>query len=145
MMTDHVAGSVAEIGTDLTALRPDIAHLAETIRETVEYQTQAAGIRVSGAVGDARSKISDAAGDAQKNVKAASGEIGASIERNPLTAMLIALGVGRSSVRWCARTDKPHQGRRSSRLARAAGWCAVGAPFSRVFPSHSMTSRSWRI
>lgn len=93
-MTDHVAGSVAEIRADLAALRRDIAHLAETMRGTVELQAQAAGIRVSDAVGDARSKIANAAGDAQKNVKAARAEFGGSIERNPLTAVVIALGVG---------------------------------------------------
>jgi ElaB/YqjD/DUF883 family membrane-anchored ribosome-binding protein len=93
-MTNTIAGSAAEIGADLAALRRDVSHLAETMRGVLESQTEAAGLRVSDAVGDARSRISNAAGDAQKNVKAAGGEIGASIERNPLTAMLIALGVG---------------------------------------------------
>jgi len=93
-MTNNVEGPVAEVGAELAALRRDIAHLAETILGMAEHQTQAAGIRVSDAVGDARSKISNAAGDAKKNVKAASAEFGGSIERNPLTAVLIALGVG---------------------------------------------------
>lgn len=93
-MTNTIAGSAADIGADLAALRRDVAHLAETMRGVLETQTEAAGLRVSDAVGDARSRISNAACDAQKNVTAAGGEIGASIERNPLTAMLIALGVG---------------------------------------------------
>ena len=93
-MTNNVAGSAAEIAVDLAALRCDIGHLTETMRDMVEHQARAAGNRVSDAVGDARSKISHAAGDAQKNVKAASAEFGGSIERNPLTAVLIALGVG---------------------------------------------------
>ena len=93
-MTDHVSGSVAEIGADLAALRRDIAHLAEAIRGTAEHQAQAAGIRVSDAVEDVRSKVSNAAEDARNNVKAAGAQFGGGIERNPLTAMLIALGVG---------------------------------------------------
>lgn len=93
-MTNTISGPAADIGADLAALRRDVAHLAETMRGVLETQTEAAGLRVSDAVGDARSRISNAAGDAQKNVKAAGSEIGASIERNPLTAMLIALGVG---------------------------------------------------
>jgi ElaB/YqjD/DUF883 family membrane-anchored ribosome-binding protein len=93
-MTNTIPGSAADIGADLAALRRDVAHLAETMRGVLETQTEAAGLRVSDAVGDTRSRISNAACDAQKNVKAAGGEIGASIERNPLTAMLIALGVG---------------------------------------------------
>ena len=93
-MTPNVEGATADIGADLVALRRDIAHLAEAVRGLVEAQTQAAGVRMSDAMGDARSKISHAAADAQNNVRAASGEIEAAIDRNPLTAVLVALGVG---------------------------------------------------
>ena len=93
-MTDNVEGATADIGTDLAALRRDIAHLAEAIRGLVAVQTQAAGVRLSDTIGDAKSKISNAADDAQDNVRAVSGEIEAAIDRNPLTAVLIALGVG---------------------------------------------------
>ncbi|MGO8738477.1 DUF883 family protein [Rhodoblastus sp.] len=93
-MTPKVDGATADIGADLAALRRDIAHLTETMRGMVEHQTQAAGIHVSSAVDDARSAIANAAGDAQKNVKAASSQFWGGIERNPLTAVLIALGVG---------------------------------------------------
>jgi ElaB/YqjD/DUF883 family membrane-anchored ribosome-binding protein len=93
-MTPNVEGATADIGADLVALRRDIAHLAEAMRGLVEAQTQAAGVRMSDAMGDARSKISHAAEDAQNNVRAASGEIEAAIDRNPLTAVLVALGVG---------------------------------------------------
>ena len=93
-MTPNVEGATADIGADLVALRRDIAHLAEAMRGLVEAQTQAAGVRMSDAMGDARSKISHVAEDAQNNVRAASGEIEAAIDRNPLTAVLVALGVG---------------------------------------------------
>jgi ElaB/YqjD/DUF883 family membrane-anchored ribosome-binding protein len=60
----------------------------------VQHQTQAASDGVSDAVEDAKDRIASTAADAQKRVRAASGEIEASIERNPLTAVLIAFSVG---------------------------------------------------
>jgi len=82
-MTDHVAGSIAEIGADLAALRRDVAHLADTMRAAAERQAQIAGIRASDAVGDARN-----------NIKAVRAQFESGVEHHPLTAMLIALGVG---------------------------------------------------
>ena len=95
-MSESIEGATADIATDLAALRRDIAHLAEAMRGLAAVQTQAAGVRLSGAIGDAKSKISNAADDAQNNVRAASSEIEAAIDRNPLTAVLIAFGVGMS-------------------------------------------------
>jgi ElaB/YqjD/DUF883 family membrane-anchored ribosome-binding protein len=93
-MTRNAEGSAGDLATDLAALRQDVARLAETMSELVRHQTQAAGHRVSDAVGDARDKIASTATDAQDRVRAASGEIEARIERNPLMAMLIAFGIG---------------------------------------------------
>lgn len=83
-----------DLTADLAALRQDVARLAETMRVLVEHQTQAAGARVSEAVGDARDKIASTAAEAQDRIRAAGGDIEAAIERNPLTAVLIAFGVG---------------------------------------------------
>jgi ElaB/YqjD/DUF883 family membrane-anchored ribosome-binding protein len=85
-----------DLAADLAALRRDVARLAETMSALVQQQTQAAGRRVSEAVGDARDRIASGATDAQNRVRVASGEIEACIERNPLTAMLVALGIGMS-------------------------------------------------
>jgi ElaB/YqjD/DUF883 family membrane-anchored ribosome-binding protein len=93
-MSDNIAGARADIGADLAALRRDIAHLADAMRGLVEVQTQAAGVRLTDAVGDAKSKFSNAAEEARNNARAASGELEARIDRNPLTAVLIAAGVG---------------------------------------------------
>jgi len=90
-MTENAEGTA---GADLAALRQDVARLAETVSKLVQHQTQAAGRRVSEAVGDARDKIASGATDAQNRVRATSGEIEACIERNPLMAVLIALGLG---------------------------------------------------
>jgi ElaB/YqjD/DUF883 family membrane-anchored ribosome-binding protein len=95
-MTKSTEGAVGDLAADLAALRQDVARLAETMSELVQHQTGAAGLRASAAVGDARDKIASTAADAQNRVRAARGEIEASIERHPLTAMLIAFGVGLS-------------------------------------------------
>ena len=83
-----------DIAADLAALRRDVARLAETIGKLLQSQTEAAGVGVSEAVGDARDKIANTAAGARDLTRAASGEIEASIERNPLTAVLIAFGIG---------------------------------------------------
>ena len=93
-MTKNAEGANEDFAKDLTAIREDIAHLTETISKLVQHQTQAIGVRTSDAVGDARDKIANTATDAQDRVRVASGEIEASIERNPLTAVLIAFGIG---------------------------------------------------
>jgi ElaB/YqjD/DUF883 family membrane-anchored ribosome-binding protein len=95
-MTTNAEGAAKDIAADLVALRQDVARLAEAIREVVQNQAQAAGHRVSVAVGGTRNKIAGAAVDAQNRVRAGSGEIEAGIERNPLIVALIAFGVGMS-------------------------------------------------
>jgi ElaB/YqjD/DUF883 family membrane-anchored ribosome-binding protein len=93
-MTRSAEDTPPDLAADLAALRRDVARLAETLSALVQQQTQAAGHRVSEAVGGARDRIASTAADAQNRVRAASGEIEAQIERNPLMAVLIALGVG---------------------------------------------------
>jgi ElaB/YqjD/DUF883 family membrane-anchored ribosome-binding protein len=70
-MTEHAEGAAGDFAADLAALRADVAHLAETLGKLVQHQTQ-------------------------DRVRAASGEIEASIRRNPLTAILVAFGIGMS-------------------------------------------------
>jgi ElaB/YqjD/DUF883 family membrane-anchored ribosome-binding protein len=94
IMSRSADDSPGDLAADLAALRRDVARLAETMSALVQQQTQAAGHRVSEAVGDVRDKIASTATDAQDRVRAAGGEIEACIERNPLMSVLIALGVG---------------------------------------------------
>ena len=68
-MTEHAQGAAGDFAADLAALRQDVAHLAETLGKLVQHQTQ-------------------------NRVRAASDEIEAGIRRNPLTAVLIAFGIG---------------------------------------------------
>jgi ElaB/YqjD/DUF883 family membrane-anchored ribosome-binding protein len=90
-MSKNTEGDVA---ADLAAIREDVARLAETIGKLFQRQSQAAGVGVSEAVGDARDKIADTAAEARNLTRAASGGLEASVERNPLTAVLIAFGAG---------------------------------------------------
>ena len=93
-MSRSADDSPGDLAADLAALRRDVARLAETMSALVQQQTQAAGHRVSEAVGDVRDKIASTASDAQDRVRAAGGVFEACIERNPLMSVLIALGVG---------------------------------------------------
>jgi ElaB/YqjD/DUF883 family membrane-anchored ribosome-binding protein len=95
-MSRSADDGAGDLAADLAALRRDVVRLGETLTALVQQQTQAAGHRVSEAVGDARDKIASTAADAQNRVRAVSGEIEAYVERNPLMAVLIALGVGLS-------------------------------------------------
>ena len=95
-MTKSTERTAGDLAADLAALRQDVARLTETMSTLVQHQTQAAGHRVSEAVDDVKVKIASTAADAQSRIRAASGEIGACIEQNPFTAVLIALGVGMS-------------------------------------------------
>jgi len=71
-MTTNAEGTDGDFTADLAALRQDVARLSETASELVQHQVA----------------------DAQENVRAVRGEIGASIQRNPMTAVLIAVGIG---------------------------------------------------
>ena len=102
-MTQNAESATGDITADLAALREDVTRLAETLNGLVQHQTQAAGTHLSDAVSDARDKIASAAADAQERILAAKSEIEASIERNPLTAVLIALGIG-VSIGWFSRS-----------------------------------------
>ena len=59
-------------------------------------QNPAPGVtqHVADAVEDAKTKFSSTAAEVKSRVNAAGGEIEASIERNPLTAIMISFGVG---------------------------------------------------
>ena len=93
-MIKSAEGAAGDLTADLAALRQDVARLAETMSELVQHQTGAACLRASAAVGEVRDKIASTAADAQNRVRAASGDFEASIKRNPLTAVLIAFGIG---------------------------------------------------
>jgi ElaB/YqjD/DUF883 family membrane-anchored ribosome-binding protein len=83
-----------DIAVDFSALQRDITRLTEALRELLDAQTQAAGARVSDAADGVKDRLAQATGDARKGAQAASDDIAARIERNPIAAILIALGLG---------------------------------------------------
>jgi len=93
-MTGTVESATTDIAADFGALRRDIVHLTEALRGLVNQQTQMAGARVSDVAEGVKDRVADAAGDARKGAQATGDEIAACIERNPFTAILVALGLG---------------------------------------------------
>ena len=75
--------STPDLDADLAALRHDVAQLAASVSALVSHQTQAAGDRLAGSA----DRVAD-------QVKQAGGQIEACVTRNPLTAALVAFGVG---------------------------------------------------
>jgi len=94
-MQDRTAdGAAADIAADLATLRTDIKNLSETVAGRLRDRSNAAGAAMKGAVGDASDQISQAASRAQDSVFGAAADLERRIERDPLTAVLIAAGIG---------------------------------------------------
>ena len=94
-MTDKSGdGAAADIAADLANLRTDIASLSETIAGLMGGRANAAGAAVKDAAGDARDQLSQAVAHAHDSVLGAAADLERRIERDPLTAVLIAAGIG---------------------------------------------------
>ena len=87
-------GAAVDIATDLAKLRADIASLSEAIAGLLSGRADAAGAAVKGALGDARDHLAQAASLAQDSALGAAADFERRIERDPLTAVLIAAGIG---------------------------------------------------
>jgi ElaB/YqjD/DUF883 family membrane-anchored ribosome-binding protein len=84
----------ADLSADLVALRADIARLSDTMAGLVRSQANSASAAVKGVMGDARDQLSQAASQAQDSALGAAADLERRIEKNPLTAVLIAAGIG---------------------------------------------------
>ena len=106
-MNDHSmqASPATDIAAELTQLRTDFGHLANSVAELVKAQTSSAASAIRANVGSASDAIANTAADlgnsalhmtsgAQKTALNAGQDIEASINRNPLTAVMIAAGIG---------------------------------------------------
>ena len=94
-MTDKTGDvAAADFAGDLAALRADIASLSETITGLMRGRADAAGAAVKGAAGDARDQLSQAASHVQESAFGVAADLERRIERDPLTAVLIAVGIG---------------------------------------------------
>lgn len=94
-----------EISSDLAALREDVARLTETMSAIAQNQTGNASQALSETMEKARVVLSEAtdtltrtgrdiANEATGRIRTMGTEMGASIERNPLTAVMIAAALG---------------------------------------------------
>lgn len=86
--------SAAEIGAELKALRDDLASLVQTLKDAGrrEADNVAAGLR--DAAGQVSEQVRVTAGQARAQGEAMATEMEAMIVRNPITAVLVALGLG---------------------------------------------------
>lgn len=83
-----------DFASDLGALRDDIAKLTSSVAKIVKTEAAAKTGSVYGVVDAAKQKLSDHAVDTKDKLSSASADLEASIERNPLIAVLIALATG---------------------------------------------------
>ncbi len=93
-MTKPIEEATQDFAADLTALREDISKLTLSVAELVRSQANSTADSMFGAVDSARRKISDTASDAQDRVTALGADLESTIERNPLTAIFVAIGAG---------------------------------------------------
>src|ERR1700730_461528 len=87
----HASQDFAE---DFGALRDDVAKLTASVSELVRAQASTTTGAVMDAVKGAGQKVSDSATEAQDRLRGMGSDIEATIERNPLAAVLTALFAG---------------------------------------------------
>jgi ElaB/YqjD/DUF883 family membrane-anchored ribosome-binding protein len=93
--------TAADLSDELAALRADLSRLSDTMSGLVRSQANTAGAAMRGAMGDmrgamggARDQLSQAASQAQDSALGVAADLERRIEKNPLTAVLIAAGIG---------------------------------------------------
>jgi ElaB/YqjD/DUF883 family membrane-anchored ribosome-binding protein len=86
--------SAIDLSEELAALRADLGRLSDTMAGLVRSQATTAGAAMRGAMGDARDQLSQAASQAQDSAMGVAADLERRIEKNPLTAVLIAAGIG---------------------------------------------------
>lgn len=86
--------NIGEIRDELKALRDDLAALGQSVRDLGVQQANSVAGSVRDAVGQATESLRMSAGEARRQGEAVATEIEAAITRNPLTAILVAMGLG---------------------------------------------------
>lgn len=103
--TSQDGPGMAELSSDLAALRADVARLTETMTSIAQNQAGSTSQALSETMEKARVVLSEAtetltqtgrdlASEATGRIRTMGTEMGASIERNPLTAVMIAAALG---------------------------------------------------
>ena len=97
--------NTADVTAELTQLRADFGRLADSVSELVKSQTQTvtatmreqagkAGDAVAANFADLSASAAKMTNSAQASMQSAGNDIEASIERNPMAAVMIAAGIG---------------------------------------------------
>ena len=84
----------SELSANLSALREDVGRLSDALAALVRAQAEAASATVKGVVNDAKDQFSQAASSVHDSATSATADLERRIEKNPLTAVLIAAGIG---------------------------------------------------
>ena len=85
---------IKDVSQDFAALRDDVAKLTTSVTELVRSQASTTTGTVMEAVKGAGQKLSDSTTEAQNRLRGMGSDIEATIERNPLAAVLTALSAG---------------------------------------------------
>jgi ElaB/YqjD/DUF883 family membrane-anchored ribosome-binding protein len=80
--------------TDLESLRADVTKLAQTVGQLLQNQATTTGEQVRSAVGAAGDNLTQTAAVAQDRFMSLEAEVETQIQRNPLAAIGVALGIG---------------------------------------------------
>lgn len=105
MVERKIESSVGDVGADLAQLKSDLSKLAASVASLVESQGHAAAATVKGRVRSAAATAEDAAARVAEEgryaydqtraaVANAGDDVSRMVERNPIAALGIALGVG---------------------------------------------------
>jgi ElaB/YqjD/DUF883 family membrane-anchored ribosome-binding protein len=90
----HVKEASQDFAADLVALRDEITKLTASVSELARAQVSTTTSTAFDAVDGARQGFSDSAAEAQTRPRGVGSDIEATIERNPLVAVLTALSAG---------------------------------------------------
>jgi ElaB/YqjD/DUF883 family membrane-anchored ribosome-binding protein len=104
MANSTLKNDAPDLVADLASLRADIAKLSTTMTEILHDRVASTEESVRAAAQDMRHAVSASATDAEVHVKSASAELEATIERNPITAVLVALFAGLVLGLWSRKS-----------------------------------------
>ncbi len=104
-MAEDQGPGMAELSQDLSRIREDLGKLTDTVANMLTGRSGSVAGRVMGAMEDTRQTLSGTADTAMQTgkdymygatdkLREASGQVEASIERNPLTAVMVAAALG---------------------------------------------------
>ncbi len=94
MSNNKIEADTADIAAELAALSDDIAKLGATVTGLVRKQAKAVGVGGRHALNSARDSLASSVADSRAHMRKTSAEFESAIKRNPLAAVLIAMGIG---------------------------------------------------